>query len=317
MQLVPDAAFRAERRAQKHLVEQCVRMLIPAELAPARMKFSRHAEIFLIPRGRPQRGQREMVVAPAARRQAFQFVMRLRGVDAGVALRHVPAVVKDGRRRLILMHRAFQPRRVFEIYLFLKRPDRLFVVRVDPPRAQIAQALFAMAGHHVGNIEKESRAGVFFGDFLRLPFENIHVFRIEAQPVIARRSVVGERKAPALPVSDPPLGMQNGEPLVVTRADVDACADARFLQTFQLFAQQVERKVRMHLSGLCGMIRIAVVAFREHRHARNVRLLQRFGKRFPVEIPADLIDQRARMKIEMHLSVRDAHRLSSFAFSVC
>ncbi|MNP48165.1 hypothetical protein D3C76_1422690 [compost metagenome] len=77
MQLVPDGDARPVRQTKRRFVFQRIRMFVAAKLAPRGVEFSRHPQEIHPKPLCISRGERKMIIPPAARRQGFQLQMRI------------------------------------------------------------------------------------------------------------------------------------------------------------------------------------------------------------------------------------------------
>ena len=139
VQLVADAAPRPLGEHRGAFITQGIRMLESAEFAPGGMEFSGHAEKIIIFQGPAVcRQQREMVIAPAARRQRFQFQMAEKRQQIAVARSQQIAVVVEHRQ--IRIHTPCRRGAFFQIFDQCPAGETqpvLFFFRIVPFRRHI------------------------------------------------------------------------------------------------------------------------------------------------------------------------------------
>src|ERR1700730_6417853 len=94
MQLVSDATASPIGQHQRTLVAKRIGMFVAAELAPHRVKLSRHSQIGLADCTSIGRRKWKVVVAPTARRKGLDLKMAEMTEHRPVALREMPGIMK-------------------------------------------------------------------------------------------------------------------------------------------------------------------------------------------------------------------------------
>ncbi len=308
--LVADGALRAPGEHRGALVAQRVRVLEAAELAPALVELAGHPEVVQSEALDELRAEREVVVAPAARRERLELEVREERKEAARAeLRSdVAAVVEDTHRRIELARGGGGALVVEAQRLDGGAVDVLRPVEPQSVLAHPALAPFAAAGLLADDVEEDAvGVGEEPARLADLFAEVVQVGRAEAHRVEAGlRGLRDPAEVLALVVHRPPLGVLVRGDVVHARGKVDRRRDADLLRGVHLRAQEVEAQVRVHPPDGRRMVGPAVVALREERDRVDVAEAKRLLEARFVELRPDPVDVGRGVEIEVDLAEAEA-----------
>ncbi len=259
------------------------------------------------------RAGREVVVAPAAGRQAFEFQVAIGRKALRPLLMDMAAIVEDAQAREFGIERRahFRAELLVDPFVLGQPIGMDFGIKIH--RVHGLQALFTDAIGREDNVEKDARRRIGTGDFVR-HFQEFVAIRLVVE---AERVPAGLQLARVEPIvrrrAHPPLRMQPRIALVPLHGDVDGAFDIGGVERIDHFTEEVgPRQVRMRRAGFGRVIGPAVVALGKNGNAIDMRLLQRRDEICRVKILADIRDMLGRMKIQMNLAI--THRLVGTGF---
>ena len=168
MNLIPNGAFRSIGNAERGLITNGIFMLVAAKFAPGCMEFTRHAEV-LHPQGLGVAGRQwEVVIAPAACRQALQLqVGAVMGRRAVPAL-NMPAIMKHRQARLNRVHGLSDAPGIGLIDLLRQLINILLIVGVQAALQQGMDTALTVAGLYADNIKEDPVRVIAFSHLFNL-----------------------------------------------------------------------------------------------------------------------------------------------------
>ena len=274
------------------------------------MEFSRHANDLRRQLREIPRVRREVVVAPAARRQRFDFDVAFIRIEV-VARLQGGAVVVDGRLRVV---RPDEIRRPLQVPLIDVLGEFLLVCGTGRIKAQflhVRRAFRACAGRLARDVIPDSRRIVALQNLLRDGQHVIQIIRIDAQAFPApwpRRIRMAFRRAVlihAVRTADAPFRMLPGGPFVPADRDVNLCVDAFFVADLDHAAHQIRLQIRMrNAKARIRIIDPPMMAAGEEIDGADAPQPQRGAEILFAEITADIQTMLRRVEIQMDLTIR-------------
>jgi hypothetical protein len=237
MELVADAAFRADRKHVRAFVFKRRGPFEAAEFAPAEVEFASHAEEVEASFGEVFRVERIVVVAPAAGGQRLDLEVREVG-EVVVASAPVAVAVVEYAGLGVERPDAFADLfKIVDIERLAELLGVLVVLRVEAGVEHALAAARTVAGGVEGDVEEEPYRIEAFDHFLRAVADEVDVGSVEAERTPAPGSRVVElggrrRRILRLAVLGQayPVRMQIGHALVPADGQVDRSSMLAFLQ---------------------------------------------------------------------------------------
>ena len=305
MQLIAHATARADRVDGRAFVPERVGVFEPAEFAPGKVEFAGHAEeIHIAGLGNISGRFWEVIVAPAAGRERFEFQMAVEIHHETLVAGNVAAVVENGHVRVVDFRGGDGLLIIIEEHLVGVAAAVFALERIVPffrhARHAPGAAAFALADdvQPYPVIFREERGG-----FLDLTAEIVKVWRIEAH---GEKPGVERAPAPAHPaavfVDLAPVGVEFIDGIIDTGGEIDLRLHIDLFIRLVLRAEEVKFEMRVHDADLRRVIREPVVAFGKAGYGIDVACLEGALPFGLIKSLADAWDVRRGMEIEMDLT---------------
>ena len=238
MELITDGALGAIGNAQRRLVTEGIFMLVTAKFTPGSMELAGHAHDLQAQTTAICSGHGEMVIAPAASGQGFQFQM-------GVHIGQIPptgndmaAVVEHRKARLDSIDGFPHPAGVVGVSFPPQSFGVLLVCRIPAPVDHSLDTGRTVALPLRHNIQENTVRIVIATNFVDLGQQIVQVRGIHTQVVVARISRIRLKSsaAPSL-FYGPPFRMPADRLFIKTSRNIHRSFDTDLMGCFDLGAQ--------------------------------------------------------------------------------
>ena len=184
--LVTDRAACTVGKRKRDLIFQRVGMLKAAKFAPGGVELTRHAQIFAAKQGSVLGGLGEVVVAPAARGQAFNLLVGVGGCKVASAAGNMPLVVENAHVRLNGACSSVYAFIVFLIRYACKTHVGVEILGIPALLDHLSAAVGAEASALADNVKENADGIVAAHDLFHLRDQRIVIRRVHAKQVIGR-----------------------------------------------------------------------------------------------------------------------------------